>query len=347
MGSRAFHPVMIRPSLGFAMVPRPRKDRADGDPSARPRNREEERAAAVLAVPGVSPAGLVEGPESDAFQGKACQRQGLAGLTRHGAAVIEDLCSVVRQDRGLYAIWTVTLPPEAAAALSDVRDGGSLFGDTLRRRFGEALTRACSGVRFPVCGQRFDHWWFVVEPQKNGNPHWHFVFRCKPRRGKGWLLGKGRLDRLIRSALTTVTGKAICCKSAGNVQALRTDPGRYLSKYLRKGTGKGGGFFMLEKGASLNLVPKRWWGCSSSARHLLNRYRFELPGRLVDWLSLQWPKLSGIGLIEARIWEPEAEGAPRIVVGSWKTADALIDTVVHLFDLSERAYPSGVVLGIT
>lgn len=347
LGAGAFHPVMIRPSLGFAMVPRPKDKRAQGDGARDDAARRRERIAAALDPRPLGPAGLVEGSDSDSFLPNPSPRKGLHGLSAAGASNIEDLCSIVRQDRGLFGIWTVTLPVEAAEMLDQVENGAQRFGDSIRRTFGQALSRACAReaarVRVPVLA----HWWFVIEPQKSGRPHWHFVFRCKSRRGRGWLLGKGRLDRLIRSAIRSTTGREVRATAAGNVQALRSNPGRYLSKYLRKGATSSAADCILANGWSLNLVPFHWWGCSTSARELLNRYRFELPSYVVGWLSTQWPLLNAMGRLSARVWQPEAAGAPSIVVGSWLTVGNLLETVEHLVALAERAYPSGRTFGVT
>jgi hypothetical protein len=329
------------------MVPRPKDKRAEGDGARDAEARKREAIAKALDPRSAAAPGLVEGSNSDAFVAKPSARKGLRGLSAAGASKIEDLCSVVRQDRGLYGIWTVTLPPEAAEMLDQVDNGAQKFGDAIRRRFAEALGRACASeaarVRVPVPA----HWWFVVEPQKAGRPHWHFVFRCKSRRGRGWLLGKGRLDRLIRAAIRTATGREVRTTAAGNVQALRSNPGRYLSKYLRKTATASAADCVLANGWSLNLVPFQWWGCSTSARELLNRYRFELPSYVVGWLSNQWPLLNAMGRIKARIWEPDAAGAPTIVVGSWLTVENLLAAVDHLVHLAERAYPSGRTYGVT
>lgn len=347
LGVDAFHPVTVRPSLGFAMVPKPRKRVETGESCWGPDQQKRARMAAALDPRPLGPAGLVDGSKSDALIPEPRARQGLQGLSAAGALRIEDLCSLVRQDRGLFGIWTVTLPVDVAVALDRIELGAQAFGDTIRRRFGEALRRACAaeakrtGVPVP------DHFWFVVEPQKAGRPHWHFVFRCKARRGRGWLLGKGRLDRLIRSAFRTVTGLDMPATAAGNVQALRRDPGRYLSKYLRKGQGRSGADAILANGWSLNLVPLRWWGCSTSARAFCDQFRFPLPSFAVGWLSRQWPLLAGIGLLEARIWQPEADGAPAIVCGRWLGIDGLTRALVHLFDLGNSHYYSGRTFGFT
>lgn len=347
LGAGAFHPVMIRPSLGFAMVPRPKDKQRQGEGARDAEAKRRERLAAALDPRPLGAPGLVEGSDSDALAPNPSARKGLNGLSAAGASKIEDLCSIVRQDRGLYGIWTVTLPPEAAAQLDQVENGAQRFGDVIRRRFAEALARAAAAeaqrVRVPVPA----HWWFVIEPQKQGRPHWHFVFRCKSRRGRGWLLGKGRLDRLIRAAIRSTTGDDVSANAAGNVQALRSNPGRYLSKYLRKGATSSAADCILANGWSLNLVPFHWWGCSTSARELLNRYRFELPSYVVGWLSTQWPLLKAMGRLSARIWQPGGEGAPAIVVGSWLTVGNLLETVERLVGLAERAYPSGRTFGVS
>jgi hypothetical protein len=268
-------------------------------------------------------------------------------LTDHGTRQIEDFCSLVRQDRGCYGIWTVTLPVPVAQALNGIPNGCQRLSDVIRRRFGEALRRQCgmeaAACRVPVP----DHWLFVVEPQSSGRPHWHFVFRCKARRKRRWLLGKGRLDRLIRQAFRTVTGQTWPCGSAGNVQALKRDPGRYLSSYLKKTRSQQAPALVLRQGWSLNLIPLRWWGMSRSALLFVETYRFEVPSVLVGWLSRQWPLLAKVGWLQARIWQPEADGAPAIVVGRWASVEALGEVLSHLAELSNRAVDSGRTFGYT
>jgi hypothetical protein len=152
------------------------------------------------------------------------------------------------------------------------------------------------------------------------------------------LLGKGRLDRLIRAALRTVLGQDFPVESAGNVQALRSSPGAYLSKYLRKGSGRNGAAAVLANGWSENLVPFYWWGWSREARALVKAHTFEVPSRLVGWLSLRWPDLVRAGMTQAVIWQPEAEGAPSMVVGQWRGPGGLLAAVLQLVDLEEQAY---------
>jgi hypothetical protein len=253
----------------------------------------------------------------------------------------------VRQDRGIYAIWTVTLPPEVALELDGIPNGCQRLSDVLRRRFGEELRRSCAREAARTRALVPDHFVFVIEPQKTGRPHWHFVFRCKARRGRRWLLGKGRLDRLIRNAFRTVTGNDHRTAAAGNVQALRSDPGRYLSKYLRKTARSSSADLVLASGWSVNMVPLRWSGFSVSARKFVEGFRFELPSVFVGWLSKQWPLLAGIGLLDARLWQPEADGAPSMVVGSWPGIAAARRCIGHLAQLAETAVPSGRTFGLT
>jgi hypothetical protein len=166
----------------------------------------------------------------------------------------------------------------------------------------------------------------------------HFVFRCKARRGRRWLLGKGRLDKLIRSALKAVTGRVHSSHAAGNVQALRSTPGAYLSKYLRKGSGRNGAEAILAGGWSENLVPHQWWGWSRTALQMVRDHTSELPSQLVGWLSLLWPELQALGHLKAKIWQPDADGAPAIVVGRWRDFGQLEKTIGDLVEWVHCAY---------
>lgn len=348
-GVDTYHPVHVRPSLGFALVPKPR-EREDRDPDPgrqawgpRPIYGDTGRLCALMAARQaagpLAPLGLVDGGESDASPQHGCRR-GLEGLTRRGGRFIEDFCALIRQDKFCYGMWTVTLPHEVAIHLDSIPDGAQRFGDVIRRRFGEALRRACRresdrrGIPVP------DHWAYVVEAQKAGRPHWHFVFRCKARRGTGWLLGKGQLDRLIRNAFRVVTGTTYPVKAAGNVQALRKTPGHYLSGYLRKGEHSNGAVAVEAGGWSLWLVPHQWWGCSRSALLFVRGHTWQLPRVAVNWLSREWPQLVAAGVIDAKLWEPEAPGAPAIVCGRWRGLDRLQGVLDHLLQLAESPYPA-------
>jgi hypothetical protein len=344
-GAGAYYPVRLRPCLGFALVPRRRRETCPGEGKRDAAARKRERAASLAAFLGGGAAGLVEGGYSDAVSQKIILPKGLGGLTRHGAKEIEQFCRLVRQDRGLYAIWTVTLPPQAAAALGRLDRGFSQFQAVIRRRFSEALARACRRERGRTpC---LPHWCFVVEPQKNGRPHMHFVFRSKARMGRPWLLSTGTLDKLIQNAVKTVTGYSLGCAAAGNVQALRKDPGRYLSSYLKKGVGKTAADTVLLCGWSLNLVPSQWWGLSTTARALLNRYTFEVPDCFVGWLSSMWPGLRSAGLLDAMIWHAPGKNAPSVLCGGWRTPELCRHTFQFLADLQRDAIGSAATFGRT
>lgn len=339
--------MIIRPALAWSMVPRPRDRAQVGAGQRDDAARQRERLDRVLEGAGPPSLGLVEGSESDAKPSKGLRRNGLHGLTTDGGKRIEDFCRLVKEDKGLYAIWTVTMPPECAEDLDAIEGGIRLFGDALRRRFSEALGRACRRearfCRRPIAAD----WCYVIEPQQSGRPHWHFVFRCKSRRGRPWLLGKGRLDRLIRNCMRAATGRNHRYKAAGNVQALRKDPGSYLSSYLKKTASTEAAETLLANGYGDNLIPGQWWGLSRSALALVEEYRFELPSVLVGWLSQSWPDLVRLGRLKARIWQPEAPGAPSMVCGGWRSIEQAVACVRLLVENLEAATPTGLVFGRT
>jgi len=341
----AYYSVRLRPCLGFALVPRRVSEASLSEGRRDAAARKKERIAAALSGLGGGAAGLVDGDYSDAGARAPSLPKGMGGLTRHGAGEVEQFCRLVRQDRGLYAMWTVTLPPVAAEALNGADRGFARFQSVIRRRFSEALARACLRERGKTpCPP---HWCFVVEPQKSGRPHLHFVFRCRSRMGRPWLLNTGSLDRLIQNAISVVVGMAVPVPAAGNVSAIRTDPGRYLSSYLKKGVGGTAAETVLLGGWSVNLVPSQWWGLSVSARHFLARYSFNIPRVFVHWLSLMWPGLRDAGLLDGMIWHAPGVGAPSVVCGGWRDVARCRQVMEYLADLQRDAVGSAATFGFT
>lgn len=341
-GRSAYHPVRVRPSLGFALVPAP-VDRAEpcrSDVEAwMKRARLHAPVSAADRSGSAAAAGLGEACDFDASQKVGRSRAGLGGLTSFGARAIEDLCALAQQDVGLYGMWTVTLPPDAAEALDKIDLGCSRWVDTVRRRFGETHRRACaresarSGVPVPSL------WWFVVEPQKNGRPHIHLIFRSKLRRGRTWLLGRGGLDKLISNSLRSVTGRTFHCGRAGRVETIRSSMGRYLSKYLKKGARQAASDVVLRCGYSLNLVPLQWWGSSREAKAWLTRYVFELPAFVSGRLASGLWGLVAAGWCDAGVWAPpipdgaRGPGPPLIVVGRWRSGQAMVAALRALLEI--------------
>lgn len=343
-GSASYYPVRVRPTLGFSMVPRRKAERAGPGSHRDASARRREQMAWALA-PALAGAGLVDGFESDASPFDGRNPAGACGLTRHGAKLVEDFCRVWRDRKHLFAVWTVTLPPDLAAALDGTEQGFARFQSVLRRRFSESLARACRRERgrLPV----EPDWCFVCEPQKSGRPHLHFVFRSRSRMGRPWLLSTGALDRLIKNAAQVVTGLSVDCAAAGNVQSIQKDMGRYLSSYLKKGVGETAAITVLLSGWTWNLIPGQWWGLSASARRVVACHTIELPGCLVHWLSLMWPQMSGSGLLKACIWQAPGPGAPAVVVGNWSNPGQFRDSMVYLFGLMRDAIGSAVTFGVT
>lgn len=345
--------------MGFALVPKPRAgvDQLDRDRERKHRQTaaaevdrlERLLSAAAADRPQAEAAGLVDGADSDASpppppgdgpeisnpaetagKDQGCVALRTGGLTKRGALMLEDFCACTRQDGTNYGFWTVTLSPAMVEALDATPRGVARFQDALRRRFSEALARACRRESTRYRRWIHPHWAFVVEPQSRGVPHWHLVFRCRARRGSRWLMPIAHLDALIVHAVEVATGQAIPAPQAGNIGLLRKDPGSYLSKYLRKGKGQGGAAAVLRAGHSENMLPGQWWGIATCSKRMIERCSFHIPSVLVGWLSRNWPGLAGIGALTAGIYIPPAEGAPAVVCGRWHGIDGLERVVESL-----------------
>lgn len=335
--SPAYYPVRVLPTLGFALVPRRKQERTGPGAGRDAAARKREKMARFLGA-GVAGAGLGEGTRSDARPFDGPNPPGLCGLTKHGGRMVEAFCRLWRDKKHLFAVWTVTLPPDLAAALDGIEGGYTSFQGVLRRRFSEALARACRRHRGKVPCE--PDWCFVCEPQKSGRPHLHFVFRSRARMGGTWHLSTAALDRLIGNAAAVVIGRPVDVSTAGNIQSIQKDMGRYLSGYLKKGIGQTAAWTVLLSGWTWNLVPARWWGLSTSARRLVFCHTLEIPGCLVNVLSLHWRGLVAAGLLKAEVWDLQGEGAPSVVAGFWRDVGRFRETLAFLFDLHRDALGS-------
>lgn len=340
----AFYPVRVLPTLGFALVPRRRRERTGPGAGISEAVRKRLLIASALRAVGDG-AGLVDGIRSDASPFDGSNPPGFCGLTRHGARMIEAFCRLWRDKKHLFAVWTVTLPPDLAVALDGIEGGFTRFQGVLRRRFSEALARACRRHRGKVSCE--PDWCFVCEPQKSGRPHLHFVFRSRARMGGTWHLSTAALDRLIGNAAAVVIGRPVDVSSAGNVQQVQKDMGRYLSGYLKKGVGSTAAMTVLLNGWTWNLVPAQWWGLSTSARSLIFRHTIEVPGCLARWLSVQWRGLVDAGIMKAAVWDLAGDGAPSVVAGFWRDVGSFRKTLSYLHDLHSAAVGSNCIFGRT
>jgi hypothetical protein len=343
----SFYPLKIRPSLTWCLAPRRADRKEDGRPQ---RDRQKELLLAALGPNGPEPGaagGLVEGMKSESSADETSARYGLKGLSAAGASSLRDACALLGDRKALCGFWTVTLPPEAADQLDSVEDGAQIWIRALIRSFAQLLTRRLrrqagrhgGGVRAEYC--------YVIEPQKNGRPHIHVVYVARWNRWKAWAVGKADLDRLVRQSLAVVTGQSFREVAASNVQRVKRSPGRYLGKYVSKATEGNAAEVVLAGGYGPNLIPHQWWGWSAALRDLVACHTFELPGCFVNWLSRQWPGLAQLGRLEARLFQPDAIGAPCVVVGSWHSVRALVEVVEHLDALMRQTYDPAVSLDIS
>lgn len=151
--------------------------------------------------------------------------RGSNGLTNHGRLIVLDGCALLtRYYPNQLSFLTWTFPPEY---VSQVKQNWAALVRLLLLKLVYWLKK----LRLPT------HYVGVTELQKNGNPHLHLVFVGRRSRSGSWLITPSLLDKILFEA---VENFCVDCdrtrfKSAGRVEPVRSDAGRYLAKYLSKG----------------------------------------------------------------------------------------------------------------
>jgi len=338
-GADTWHPVKVRPSLSFAMVPKPRPRRPLSESEAVEAFRRHRKMWPPTCPPAAG-MGLSSSRESDAPPENGQEkelRRGFLGLPRFGAGKIRDLGALHQHECSLFAFWTVTLPPDAAREMELRGVEWAEVQDRIRRRFSEALSRRARSSAHRKAGRgRIPPWWFVVESQKSGRPHIHFCYKARWHRGSRWFLSCADLDRIIRNALEVAIGIDVDVRGAGNVQRVKIGLSNYLAKYMGKGCGGCQVALILEGGYGPGMVPHVWWGYSKEAKAEVDRNTFPIPAVLVGMLSREVWDLCRAGLATAEFIELQAAGAPTVVLGRWQGVEGLSIAIGFLAHLAEQ-----------
>jgi hypothetical protein len=229
----------------------------------------------------VHPSGFVTGSLlglSSHPNSEKCDRapRGSKGLTGKGKLTILDACVILAKHySGQLSFLTWTFPPEYC---DQVKANWSRLVRLLLKKLQYWLKK----FRLP------EHYVGVTELQKNGNPHLHLVFVGRCSRYKGWLVTPSLLDKLLFEAVQEICPECDRARfaTAGRVEPVRGEPGRYLAKYLSKPKLQIQTESEPQSSDSVGWFPPSWWFCSKDLRGAIARSLVKFRLKVSCWVTL-------------------------------------------------------------
>jgi hypothetical protein len=232
---------------------------------------QQERASAMAWLKLQSPYGL----DSYAKFPVRTSTHGFKGLTVAGRRAIRDGCRLLADHTGTLAFGTLTLPDDVAETCS--RDQIATFQSRWMQYARELLIRR--GLPPLVV--------LVAEFHPNrktlgGGPiiHWHWSAPVSLAYGERWSARVGDWHGVNRAAFKSAFGRARGNDKGCRVEGAKSNPGRYLSKYLSKTMSNCQEFVGTHWE---RCVPKQWWAWTGELRELVKACRIKPPTGFLGW----------------------------------------------------------------
>lgn len=193
-------------------------------------------------------------------------KKGMKGMSVYGKDMIASGCSAVDKDQlPCWGLFTLTCPSDDPG---DVAQWNECFGEIVRtfarNRESDLRTRLVDVS--PQPDLVYD-WFYVIEYQKRGALHLHMIVRIRTAPHAPYIYSFESHDRLVKDSVCKVLGDDWGNKnwrSSCNMQKLRHNPARYLSKYLSKSASK----------VADRHVPTHWWGMSKGMKEWVKERTF-------------------------------------------------------------------------
>jgi hypothetical protein len=218
------------------------------------------RGEMLAAVPGLD-------PRTNSAQGGT--PHGFRGLTVAGRRAVRDGAGLMAADPGTVVFLTATLPPDVAETCT--REQLARFQSRLLFFVRRALVAVGLEPLAVLVAEIHPHRRTLA-----GGPivHWHAAIRGRNDPGDPWGLPLAQWRRVVSQAHRSAFGHHRRDWRGCRVEAARQDPGRYLSKYLSKGSSDPGRF----KGTQWErCIPRQWWSWTGELRALVQGARWRPP----------------------------------------------------------------------
>jgi hypothetical protein len=231
---------------------------------------------------------------------------GFKGLTVAGRRAIRDGCRLLADHAGTLAFGTLTLPDDVAETCT--RDQIATFQSRWTQFARELLIRrGLPPLVVIVC---------EFHPNRKtlgGGPivHWHWSAPVSLAYGEKWSARVRDWHGINRAAFKSAFGRARGNDKGCRVEGAKTNPGKYLSKYLSKTMSNCQEFIGTHWE---RCVPKQWWGWTGELRELVKACRIKPPTGFLSWCCRWAAELVELGQCTSELIQIGEDGP---IVGRW------------------------------
>lgn len=190
-------------------------------------------------------------------------KNGLKGLTGHGAKMLRSACWLLEQKLGKEDCTMVTLTVPTLGREDRVRVARE-WGRITNRLVQYLSRELLRAGRAPVIAGCVEIQSGRLEKYRQGYLHLHLVAPAHSNTGGCWAIEAGKLRTWWKECLERTIGRELPSMPRVETAIVEKSVEGYLGKYLSKGTGEELDAFIGDLG--VEAVPGQWWFMSSLMR---------------------------------------------------------------------------------
>ena len=263
---------------------------------------------------------------------------GFNGLTSAGRRSVRDACSLLRERAGALVFGTVTLPDEAAETCT--RDQLATFQSRWLFFARRLLTRRGLDPLVVLVAE--------LHPNRRtlgGAPvtHWHYCAPTSPGPMQPWSVSVSDWHGVHRAAYRSAFGRDRGHNKGCRTEPARSDPGRYLSKYLAKARSD---CRALIGTPWERCIPRQWWAWTGELRRKVTACRIRPPAAFLSWCVRWRLHLEALGEVTTDLVTIGEDGPAIGAWFGWRSVEALdraimawMEDEMAALDARERAGP--------